>query len=209
VRRLLDEFEALGLAYHAVNIYTTVLSRSDVQKTSAAKRRELLLWHAQAIQPNGDSRPARWASLLSACELLPAPNSRAAEREIQQLVIELRAAHEATADFVTKLIAQSQIESHRQELRSVLSDKLLDLTAATAIDWKLHEAGFPFQRNLSQVLLRMNQANQYEKTIVMAESRLRKGLSLESVNRELLADAYQKLNRPQDARRIRSTPPVP
>jgi hypothetical protein len=208
VRKLLDEFAAQGVADRVTAHYNKLLQRADVQQLPAEEKRELFLWHAQAMRPDVDLGPIRWASLLAACELLGSPKSLAAQREIQALVAEMRASPATTTDVVAKLVAQSRVEPHRQELQSVLSDKSFNIDEATTIDWKLYQAGFLFRQNLPQVLLRMNQTKQFHRSIAIAEAQIRGGRRLEMGERELIADAYQHIQHPDAAKRIRSMPQV-
>ena len=206
VRQLLDLFESQGLANRVEPIYAELFQRPDVQALPSAERRALYLWHAKVMSPFSTLSTKRWNSLLSACALLPTSDSKLQQREINELVQELRQSPETTADVVAQLLELTTLPVARQELRAVLADQTLDSQSATQIDWQLHESGYKFLSNLNQVLERMNQTQQFEKCVRIAESRLREGLPLEPVARHSLATAYQALNQHAAAARVMSTP---
>jgi hypothetical protein len=206
IQQLLNLFESKSHLKGVAHWYDRVLQRADVQQLPPNERRKLYLWHANAMRWHSDLRLSRWASILAACELLPSSESRESRTEIEDLVAEIRTIPDLKSEDIAKLVDQAHVPSHRLEMQSVLADYTLNLQEATAIDWKLHQAGYAFEFNFGRVLTRMNQTMQFDKTIELAERRLRNKGRLNVLNEERVAEAYIQLNRPAAAARIRSTP---
>ncbi|MDB5386666.1 MAG: von Willebrand factor type protein, partial [Planctomycetaceae bacterium] len=203
---LLDIVEAHGPSPAVHLIYEDLIKHPDSSKLTIQERRDLFYRLYRFIPQSGVEAIARWSTMLQACELL-SPTTNTAETEMSQLLGELHVArNELNQEQVSQLIAVARFPLHKQQIRAYWAGQMQDLSAAAAEYWQLYKEGYAFEEELVTAILRLNEAGASGKAVILAESRLRSGQVLSTKGRERLAHAYDQLNRPDAAKRVRSVP---
>jgi hypothetical protein len=185
-----------GQRVRADKLFTQALSQDDLEP---GRRYELLLRLANI---HGGVR--RWKALLEAASLQPADS--AARREcLDTVLIEFdRPAHAEIAGSLADAAKDPQIEL---ELRFRQAELTPDWNESSEIVWAVHESGRLPHERLAWACRRWNDADQPNRVIEAAESRLRFGRPLPDDVPIQLEAAYRSVGRKNDAKRAATIDP--
>jgi hypothetical protein len=203
--QLLELFATHRRNEFAVDLWQQLIKREDFPRLTAEIQRTVYLGYANALEVVPERKIDRWIAMLNACELLP-DDHRQSKFELDRLISELEQQKSNAAETTLRLAAMTKVTAHRLQLNALAARQLGDDQAAAKLNWDTYQAGYRFPDNLTSMLNRMNRAGQFEKTISIGEAKIRKGEGLTLLEQQPIAEAYEKLDQPEMATRVRLAP---